>query len=54
MLWTVVVFLLMLCTFGIGAASGKFCDDSATHLEAITGTDPLNIRVCKDPSRAPH
>lgn len=36
MLWTVVVFLLMLCTFGIGAASGKLCADSASHLEATS------------------
>ena len=44
-LWVVVVFLLMLCTFGIGAASGKFCADSATHLEAISSKDLLGTRV---------
>ena len=47
MLWTVVVFLLMLCTFGIGAASGKFCADSATLLQAPSSTDLLGKRVCK-------
>ena len=47
MLWTVVVFLLMLCTFGIGAASGKFCPDSDTHLEPTLSTDFLSTGVCK-------
>ena len=42
LLWTVVVFLLMLCTFGIGAASGKLCADSASHLEATFSTDLPN------------
>ena len=46
-LWAIVVFLLMLCTFGIGAASGKFCADSVTHLHATSSIDLLGTRVCK-------